>query len=302
MRVELAPHLTLSRPVIAAAGCFGFGETVSDLADASALGALVTPTITKSARPGNPMPRTAETAAGLLHSLGMPNPGLDAFLSEALPALRRLPCPAIVSLRGESEAEWSELARALYGGGVKALELNLSVLSLDGEPAILKAIGAAVRSARRAGAGPLIAKLPAANVEIGAAARAAVDAGADAVAVSQAFPGVAVRLSSRRFRLPGISGELSGPCIKPLALYQVWRVAQTVKCPIIGSGGIMTAEDAVEFLIAGALAVGVGIASSIHPTAISNIAAGIHQYLRDEQIAAVSALTRAGHAALAGSS
>src|SRR5262249_48593198 len=146
-------------------------------------------------------------------------------------------------------------------GCLSALELNLSALTVNGESAILDGICAAVQAVRAITPLPLIAKLPAANVEIGAAACAAEAAGADVIAVSQGFPGVAVRLGRGSFRLPGIVGEVSGPCIKPLALYQVWRAAQAVRCSILGSGGIMTGDDALEFLITGATAVAVGIAS-----------------------------------------
>ena len=183
------------------------------------------------------------------------------------------------------------LAEALDAAGVGALEMNLSVLSLAGEAEILAGIERAVRAVRSVTLGPVIVKLPAANVEIGAAARAAESAGADAIAVSQGFPGVAVRMSSRRFRLPGVAGEVSGPCIKPMALYQVWRVSQVVQCPILASGGIMTGEDALEFLVAGASAVAVGIASSIHPTAIARITAEIAEYLATHNLASTAELT-----------
>jgi dihydroorotate dehydrogenase (NAD+) catalytic subunit len=289
MRVTLAPRLILNSPVIAASGGFGYGDELPDLADAASLGALVTPTLTLKPRDGNPMPRTAETHAGLLHSLGLPNPGLDRFLSERLTRLRSLPCPVIVSIRGETAGEWRALATALSAsGGLSALELNLGTLSLDGEAAILRGIARAVAAVRKTADLPLIAKLPAANVEIGAVARAAAEAGADAIAVSQGFPGVAVRMSSRAFRLPGIAGELSGPAIKPLALYQVWRVAQAVELPIVGSGGVMTAEDALEFFVAGASAVAVGIASCIHPTAIARIGAGVAAYLAEHGLSSTA--------------
>ena len=293
LTVTLAPGLSLSTPVLAASGGFGYGDEISDLAEPSSLGALITPTVTLSARAGNPPPRTAETAAGLLCSTGYPNPGLKAFLSVKLPMLRTLPCPVIVSILGESEGEWHDLAASIGSAeGIAGLELNLSGVLHTGELSILNGIRQAVSAARSATALPLIAKLPPANVEIGAAACAAEAEGADVIAVSQGFPGVAVRLSARKFRLPGVSGELSGPCIKPLALYQVWRVAQSVKLPVIGSGGIMTGEDALEFIIAGASAVAVGIASAIHPTAIERITQEIAEYLARHAIRTLSLLTR----------
>ncbi len=280
LRVNLGARLALQTPVVAASGCYGYGDEIIDLAAADALGALITPTVTLAPRAGSPMPRTAEASAGLLHSLGWPNPGLLSFLSSRLPQMRGLPCPIIVSIYGADAREWRALAEPMSAAeGISGLELNLGRLSNDGEAAILSSIRQVVETVRCVTTLPLIAKLPAANVEIGAAARAAAEGGADVIAVSQGFPGVAVRLSARAFRLPGRVGELSGPCIKPLALYQVARVAEMVDLPILGSGGIMTGSDALEFLVAGASAVAVGIASSIHPNAIAHICSEISSYL-----------------------
>lgn len=295
MRVSLGNKLALPGPVLAASGGFGYGDEIRDLADTASLGGLITPTITVLPRAGNPMPRTAEVSAGLLHSLGWPNPGLTCFLSDRLPALASLPYPVLVSIHGESDDEWRILADLLGAAGVVALELNLSAISTDGEAVILRNIGRAVGTVRAASRLPLLAKLPAANVEIGAAARAALDAGADVLSVSQGFPGVAVRMSNRSFRLPGITGEVSGPCIKPLALYQVTRIAQAVKCPILASGGIMTGEDGLEFLVAGASAVAVGIASSIHPAAIARITSEVGSYLAHHRLTSVGDIVGAAY-------
>jgi dihydroorotate dehydrogenase (NAD+) catalytic subunit len=206
--------------------------------------------------------------------------------------LRKLQCPVIVSILGESVEEWRDLAASIgSNAGISGLELNLSEILLTGEASILRRIGKTVSAARVATTKPLIVKLPPANVEIGAGARAAAAEGADVIAVSQGFPGVAVRLSARKFRLPGVSGELSGPCIKPLALYQVWRVAESVDLPILASGGIMTGEDALEFLLAGDSAVAVGIASSIHPTAIERITQEIAVYMKQHAVKSIAELT-----------
>jgi dihydroorotate dehydrogenase (NAD+) catalytic subunit len=278
----------LPHPVLAAAGTFGWGDELTDLADVGTLGALITPTMTWLPRDGNPMPRTAETSAGLLHAYGLPNPGLDGFLTDRLPALRALPCPIIVSLLAETPEEWMHMAAAIdEAGGPVALELNLTPLPLlcadrsqeplPSETALHQRIQAAIQAVRTGTALPIIAKLPATGVEIGAAAQTAEAAGADVIAVAQAFPGIAVRLSQKQLRFAAGAGGLSGPCIKPLALYQVWRVAQCVSLPILGGGGIMTAEDALEFFIAGAHAVAVGIANTIHPTAVEQIAKEINK-------------------------
>lgn len=303
LSTRLTSKLTLTTPVLAASGTFGYGEEIADLADCRSLGALITPTLTREARAGSPMPRTVEATAGLLHATGLPNPGLAAFLSERLRRLASLGCPVIVSLYGETGEEWRRLAGELsQAGGIAALELNLTYPELRGESRssasypteveLLDWITDSITSARGATSLPLIAKLPAVGVEIGAAAQAAESAGADCIAVSQAFPGVAVRLSSRKFRLPGVVGGLSGPCIKPLALYQVWRAAQSVSLPILGSGGIMTADDALEFLAAGASAIAVGTASLISPSCIARLTTDLVSYVSQNQLSSIQEMVR----------
>lgn len=279
----LTPQLSLQSPLFVASGTLGFADTIEGLVDLSAVGALITPTVTRSPRQGNPMPRTVEATGGLIHALGLPNPGIEAFLERELPRLCQLPCPTIVSVCGETLEDWKELANALEcRQGVCALELNLTPFALfergflrgeiPNEAETLKHIRQAVGTVRAQTALPLIAKLPALGAEIGLSAKTAIEAGADIVAVSQALPAVSVRLSSREFRLPFVVGGLSGPAIKPLALYQVWRVRQTVSAPIIGSGGIMSAEDMEEFWVAGANAVAVGIANLVQPSTLANLA------------------------------
>ncbi len=306
MTTTVTERLILRSPVLAAAGTFGYGTEVDDLAECGQFGALITPTLTFGQRSGNPMPRTAEATAGLLHSLGLPNPGLEVFAREYVPKLRSLSCPVVVSLCGETTEEWERLAGVLDATGVPvALELNLTPLSLLlaerayeaplPEAEQLKHLEAAVRAARSATKLPLLAKLPAMGVEVGAAGQAAQRGGADVISVSQAFPGVAVRLSGRKFRLPGVVGGLSGPAIKPLALYQVWRVAQSTDLPIVGSGGIMTTDDALEFLMAGASAVAVGVASTIHPAVISRITSGVKEYLAANGLSGPGALVGAAN-------
>lgn len=298
LTTQIGPRLTLPTPVVAASGTFGYGEEIADLADCGSLGALITPTLTLEAWRGNPMPRTAEASAGLLHAIGLPNPGLDAFLTARLPRLRKLPCPVIVSIAAETPEAWAQLAQRLsQAKGIAALELNLSPPALPtagaypSESALLETIAAAIAAVRAATARPLIAKLPALGAETGAAAQTAAAAGADAIAVSQAFPAIAVSLSRRAFRFPGIVGGLSGPCIKPLALYQVWRAAQAVTLPVLGGGGIMTGEDALEFFVAGASLVAVGTASLIHPNAIARITADLRAYLQAHRLASVRDLS-----------
>lgn len=298
--------LMLSTPIIASAGTLGNGNELADLVDYSTLGALTTPTITVTPRTGSPMPRTADVTAGLLHATGLPNPGLETFLEQNLPVLRMLPCPVIVSILGTSSEEWGLLARTLTeAGGPAAIELNLMPLALlDAEKslspdayaaslyggALREYIVEAIQAARAATDLPLIAKLPSVGIDIGEAAQLAVAAGADCINVTQAFPGIAVRLSGRSCRFPGVVAGLSGPAVKPLALYQTWRATQVVTVPVIGGGGIMSGEDALEFFVAGAAAVGVGIANMISPSSISRIAGEVAAYLSQHDIVTVREL------------
>lgn len=302
LTVRLTPHLTLKHPVLAAAGTYGWGDELTDLADPSTLAALITPTLTLKLRNGNPMPRHAEASAGLLHATGLPNPGLQEFLADRLPLLQAMHCPVIISLLGESDAEWAEMAMAFeQAGGVAALELNLTPLpllaadhaddALPSEQELHARIAGAIRAVRAVTSLPVFAKLPSSGVEIGVAAKTAEAAGADVISVSHSFPGVAVRLSARSLRFSGMAAGLSGPCIKPLALYQVWRVRQCVAIPVLGMGGILTTEDALEFFIAGAAAVAVGVASTIHPRVIEKIRSEIEGYLQQHTMASLDALS-----------
>ncbi|MCS6776631.1 MAG: hypothetical protein NZ557_08835, partial [Chthonomonadaceae bacterium] len=272
----------------------------ADLTDLSGLGALVTPTLTLEPRAGNPPPRTAESLGGLLHSTGLPNPGLNAFLAEYLPRLRDLPCPLIVSMRADTPEEWARLAEALSrAGGVAALEANLTPSPLlfaeraaervPSEGALATMIHAAVRKVRETTDLPLIAKLPAAGIDVQTAIEAC-EGQIVAVGVGQAFPAVAVHQGRGRFRFPGVVGALSGPAIKPLALYQVWRAVQATNLPVIGGGGVLSLEDALDFFLTGATAVAVGLAGLIHPDAIPRLTGALRHYLNDRQIPDLSAL------------
>jgi dihydroorotate dehydrogenase (NAD+) catalytic subunit len=298
LTASLSANLTLPTPIVAAAGTFGYGTEIADMADCRALGALITPTLTLNARLGNPPLRTAEASAGLIHAIGLPNPGLKVFLKDYLPGLSALPCPVIVSILGQTPAEWTQLASGLSAaGGLAALELNLTPLPLQSadhvsqplpsEAALRRSLSKAIGAVRAATSLPLIAKLPSIGIEIGTAARAAAESGADVIAVSQAFPAIAVRLSSSQFRFPGVIGGLSGPCIKPLALYQVWRAAQAVSLPVLGVGGIMTLEDMLEFFFTGASAVAVGVANTIHPTAIAQLTEELTAYLKQQRLSGI---------------
>lgn len=297
---KITEDLILPTPFIAASGTFGYGDEATDLTNLADFGTLITPTLTLEPRAGNPPPRTAEANSGLLHSTGLPNPGLKAFLSDYLPRLRDLSCPVIVSIYGETKTEWTELAQQLTeAGGIEALELNLCPPQLlfterfnEPFPSETQSLDlkTACTSARAASDLPLIAKLPPAGLDIGYSLQIAAQAKLDVICVAQAFPAVAVQLNSGKFRFPGVVGALSGPAIKPLALYQVWRATQASTVPVIGGGGITTLDDALEFFLTGATAVTVGLANLIQPKTIPRLASELRAYLAKRSLSDLSTL------------
>jgi len=288
--------LRLNNPVLAAAGTFGYGVEFARAVRLERLGGLITKTLTRAPRDGNPAPRLVETASGLLNSVGLQNIGLDAFLREKLPALRRFSVPVIVSVLGESAEELSAMVGALDAAeGVSAIELNLSCPNIQptarspdppasGHGPLMvaqdaEATATFVKTARQATRKPLIAKLSPDVTDMSPVARAAERAGADALSVANTFTGMSLDPSTRRSRLGTLTGGLSGPAIRPLAVYRVWYTAQTVRLPIIGVGGVVRAEDAVEFLLAGASAVAVGTANFADPRAPLRVAQGLERYM-----------------------
>ncbi len=280
--IKICDNLILNSPLIAASGALGFSLQIGDITDLSSLGAFTTPTLTMEPRAGYPPPRSSETPSGLLISSGLPNPGLKDFIKFNLPELNTLSCPLIVNITANNSNEWKTVASGLAAEmGVNALELNFDWEAMhppeDGTMQFptsqqhLDEIHSTVAAVRNVCSLPLIAKLPSTGIESGEAAKVAVEAGVNAIAVSYTFPGIVVKAHTRSFKFSNVVGQLSGPCIKPLALYQVWRARNSVKVPVIASGGVMNAEDVLEFLIAGASAVAVGTAMLIHPNAISTI-------------------------------
>lgn len=294
LRVMLGP-LALKNPVTTASGTFGFGQEWADFYDLSLLGAITVKAVSLKPRLGNPMPRTVETAAGMLNAIGLQNPGIDAFLLEKLPYLRQYECPVIVNCAADTVEEFCQLAERLSDAeGIGALELNISCpnqacggIEFGVDPVLTAQVVSAVRSRTHL---PVIAKLTPNVTDIRVIARAAEESGADGLSLVNTYLGTAIDIESRRFRLANRTGGLSGPCIKPLALLAVWRVAQSVRIPIIGMGGITTASDALEFIIAGASAVAVGTANFVNPMAAMDIIAGIERYLRVHAIPSVQDL------------
>jgi len=287
-------RLTLSSPIICASGTFGFGEELRELADFKSIGALTTKTITLQPRPGNPPPRIYETEYGVINSVGLENPGLEGFLKEKLPGLKRLSVPFIVSLGGFSLGEYENLVKRLDAqAAVKALEINLSCPNLQlkkiisQDPALTYKL---TKSLRRLTTKTLIVKITPETDDITEIARAVEAGGADSVSLVNTFYAMAINIETRKPYLGAGYGGYSGKAIKPMALYRVFKTAQAVKIPIIGGGGIETAGDAIEFLIAGAAAVSIGTLNMSDPAGSRAILAGIKQYLKKNRLTGVDQL------------
>ncbi len=279
LAVEIG-DLRLANPVLTASGTFGQGAEFEAFFDLNILGGIVVKTITPRPRPGNPPPRIHETASGMLNSIGLPGPGIDGFLTDELPRLAALDTPIIVNIAGETEGEFAELAAKLEGvPGVAALEANLSCPNVQAGgacPAQDTGMTKRILRAMKEETGlPLIAKLTPNVGDVPETARAARDGGADAVSLVNTFLGMAVDWRRRRPVFANVVAGLSGPAIKPMALKHVYDVARAVDIPVIGIGGISTAEDALEFLLAGATAIQVGTASFVDPLAGPKIVEGL---------------------------
>ncbi|MBF0551673.1 MAG: dihydroorotate dehydrogenase [Deltaproteobacteria bacterium] len=288
-------RLKLANPVMTASGTFGYGEEYAGIVDLNRLGALVVKGISLRPRPGNPPPRIVETAAGMLNAIGLQNVGLTAFIRDKLPYLRPLAPALVVNILGETEDEYVEIAAALSDQeGVDAIELNISCpnvaaggLVFGADPVATSRLTARVRAVTRK---TLLVKLTPNVTDITVMARAAVDAGADGLTVINTLLGLAVDLTTRRPRLANVTGGLSGPAIKPVALRMVWQVARAVDVPVIGVGGISTWQDAVEFFIAGATAIQIGTANFFNPTVTMNVLEGITAFLIDSGVAKITDL------------
>ena len=287
LSVELA-GIRMRNPVMTASGTFGYGREFEPYLDLNRLGALVVKTITLKPRAGNPPPRVVETPAGMLNAIGLQNAGLEAFLQEHLPYLRQLSPPLIVNIAGTSIEEFASLSSRLsQEQGIAGIELNVSCPNLaDGlvygtSANLLSSLVGRVRQATHL---PLLVKLSPNVTDIALMARAAAEAGADGLCLINTLLAMAIDIETRRPKLANVTGGLSGPAIKPVAVRMVYQVARAVKIPIVGLGGIMTAEDALEFLIAGAQAVAVGTANFVDPTSCLQIIEGIQAYLLKHQI------------------
>ncbi|MBU4271912.1 MAG: dihydroorotate dehydrogenase [Planctomycetes bacterium] len=268
-------RLRLANPVLVASGTFGYAREMAGLVDLKRLGGIVPKTITQQPRAGNPPPRTVETAAGMLNSIGLDNDGVEAFIARQLPYLAALGPAVIVSIAGKSSEEFVQLAQRLQeADGIDAVELNVSCPNVSGgtdfgaDPSLCERV---VASVRRACSYPILAKLTPNVTNVAEIARAAEAAGADALSLVNTCLGMAVDWRRRRPVLGNVFGGLSGPAIKPIALRIVYQVARVVKIPLVGIGGIASIDDAMEFFVAGAGAVQIGTANFYDPTATMRI-------------------------------
>ena len=291
--------LRLKNPVMTASGTFGYGVEYAEFFDIGKLGAVVIKAATLQPRVGNPPPRVAETAAGMLNAIGLENPGAEAIIAEKLPALAEYDVPIVVNLAGESVDEYVQLAEMFSAcEHVDALELNISCPNVkDGmafgtSPELTAELVAQVREVTRL---PLITKLSPNVTDITEIAVAAVDAGSDALSVINTLVGMSIDVERRQPLLGNVTGGLSGPAIKPVAVRCVWQVYEEVEVPIIGMGGIMDTDDALEFIMAGASAVAVGTATFTNPTTSMEIVAGLQVYLSEHDVPDVKSLVGVAH-------
>jgi dihydroorotate dehydrogenase (NAD+) catalytic subunit len=282
LTTQIGP-LSLQNPVIAASGTFGYGLELEPLVDLNRLGALVVKGLSLKPMAGNPPPRIVETPGGMLNAIGLANIGLEAFLRDKLPKLRTFTTPIIVNIYGHHTEEYAELASEFRGvEGVAALEVNISCPNVEcggmafGIDPVTSArvTETVVKNTDK----PVIVKLSPNVTDIKTVAKAVEGAGAHALSLINTVTGMAINLETRRPTLANVVGGLSGPAIKPIALYMVYQVARTVKIPVIGMGGIMDYRDAIEFLMVGARAVEIGTANFVNPRVTLEVIEGIRTY------------------------
>jgi dihydroorotate dehydrogenase (NAD+) catalytic subunit len=292
--------LKLKNPVMTASGTFGYGEEYSDFVDLNLLGAIVVKGISLEPMDGNPSPRICETPCGMLNSIGLQNVGLKRFLREKLPYLRKFKTKVIVNILGHTIQEYVRLAKALDDAGVDGIELNVScpnvkkggiLFGID-KKALARLISKVKQSVNKT---IVVAKLSPNVSNIPEFAQVAEDAGSDAISLINTIPAMAIDTETWRPKLANITGGLSGPAIKPIAVRMVWEASRTATIPIIGIGGIIDYKDAVEFMLAGATAIQIGTGNFVNPRATVNVVEGIGEYLRRKNIQAVRDIIRGLH-------
>ncbi len=299
LQVELG-SLVLKNPFMAASGTFGFGEEYADIMNLQALGALVVKGLTLKPQKGNKPPRVAETPAGMLNAIGLQNPGLDSFLARELPRLKQQQIPVIVNINGAEESDFVTLARELQEvPGILALELNVSCpnvkeggMAFGTSPAVLSSL---VEKVKRVCGMPLIVKLSPNVTDIGEIARAAERSGADILSLINTIKGMVIDTHTARPLLGNLTGGLSGPAIRPVAVRMVYEVFQATGLPLIGMGGVMSLQDALEFFMAGASAVAVGAGNFVVPDIIPRLIADLQSYLEKKGMSSPAVLTGLAH-------
>ena len=294
LAIELA-GIRLKNPLLAASGTFGYGVEYEGVIDLATLGGIVSKGLYLEPRDGAPPPRIAETPSGLLNAIGLQGVGVHAYVRDVLPRLARYDTAVLVNVCGDTVAEYAEVSRVLDGApGVHALEINISCpnverggMAFGGDPKMTAAVVAAVRKATRL---PVIPKLSPNVADIALFARVAEEAGADALSCVNTLLGLVVDVERRRPKLAFGTGGLSGPAIRPVAVRMAWQAARAVKIPVIGIGGICSAEDALEFLIVGCRAVQIGTANFVDPFLWTRVLDGLRDYLARHGVARISDL------------
>lgn len=292
-KVTLA-GVELKNPVMTASGTFGSGAEYSEFYDLGALGAVVTKGVANVPWPGNPTPRIAETKSGMLNAIGLQNPGLDVFVKRDIPFLKQFDTKIVVNVCGKTIEDYCGVVERLSHEPVDLLEINVSCPNVK-EGGIAfgqnpKALESITREVKKYAGQPVIMKLSPNVTDITEMARAAEAGGADVLSLINTLTGMKIDIRRRTFALANRTGGLSGPAIKPVAVRMVWQTACAVKLPIIGMGGIASAEDALEFLLAGASAVAVGTANFADPFAAKKVAQGIEQYMKEQKVEDVKEL------------
>ncbi len=292
-KVNLA-GVELKNPVMTASGTFGSGAEYSEFVDLSCLGAVVTKGVASVPWPGNPTPRIAETSCGMLNAIGLQNPGIDVFCERDIPFLKKYDTKIIVNVCGKSTEEYCEVVERLAGEDVDMLEINISCpnvkeggIAFGQDP---KAVEAITREVKKHAKQPVIMKLSPNVTDIKEMAKAAEAGGADVLSLINTLTGMKIDINKRTFALANKTGGMSGPCLKPVAVRMVYQTARAVKLPIIGMGGICSAEDALEFILAGATAVSIGTANFTNPYATVETVRGIEDYMKKNKIQDIQSL------------
>jgi len=287
LKVKIA-KLELPTPIVCASGTFGFGDELTGLADYSCIGAIITKTVTLLPRAGNLPPRIYETGCGVINSVGLENPGVDIFIKEKMPLIRKLAVKCIVSIGGFSPEDYIQCLKRLdLEKGISAFEINLSCPNLKLKKLVSqnpKATYELVKKLRKLTKKPLFIKITPEVTDIVEVAKAVKTAGADAVSMVNTFFSLAINIETQKPYLGNVYGGYSGRAIKPLSLYRVFKVAQNLKIPIIGGGGIETADDAVEFFLSGASAVSLGTVNLVNPNSAKAVLSGIKKYMKRKNI------------------